>query len=147
MILTDQFILRILTDAAELVVHVGDDALDIGHRHNGVLIQSELLVRQFLKRNLASREAVPYRSLRPFALGDVAYNLRSTQDRPAAVLNWRNRHRNVILRAILSDPDGFKMINALTPPDSRQNIGFLVRQLLRQKHQHRFAYGLGTRVP
>jgi len=46
-ILADQFILGILADGAEFIVHVRNSALDIGHRHDGVLIQSELLVGQF----------------------------------------------------------------------------------------------------
>ena len=50
MILADQFLLGILADGAELVVHVSNRALDVGHRHDGVLIQSELLVGQFPER-------------------------------------------------------------------------------------------------
>ena len=44
MILADQFALGILTDGTELFVHVGNCALNVSDRHNGVLIQSELVV-------------------------------------------------------------------------------------------------------
>ena len=53
-ILADQFIFRILTDGAELVVDVSDGALDVGYCHDGVLVQGEFLVRQFFERSRAS---------------------------------------------------------------------------------------------
>jgi hypothetical protein len=52
-ILADQFILGILADGAELVVHVSNCALDVGHSHDSVLIQGELLVGQFFVPILA----------------------------------------------------------------------------------------------
>ena len=49
-ILADQFLFGILTDGAELVVHISDGALNVGHGHDGVLIESELLIGQFLEQ-------------------------------------------------------------------------------------------------
>ena len=57
-ILADQFVFGILTDGAELVVHVGNCALDVSHRHDSMLIQSELLgsfrLRDVVRQRLAA---------------------------------------------------------------------------------------------
>src|SRR5579863_2506215 len=73
MILPDQFFLRILTDGAKLFVHVGDSALDIGYRDDGVLIQSELLICQSLERLLPCRQALFDGFQRRRALGDALF--------------------------------------------------------------------------
>ncbi len=56
-VLADQFILRILTDGAKLIVHISDRALNVSDRHDGVLIESEFLVGQFFESSLAGGEA------------------------------------------------------------------------------------------
>src|ERR1039458_7968017 len=71
-ILADQFILGILAYGAELIVDVSNSALDVGHRHDGVLIQSELLIVQLFERSPAGGEAFFYSLFGPLALGDVA---------------------------------------------------------------------------
>ena len=48
--------------------------------------------------------------------------------------------------AILSDADGFEMVNGLTAPNSHQNVGFLIRTFRRQEHLYRLAQGLGWQV-
>ena len=58
MILADQFAFGILTNGAELVVHVRNCALNIGHRYDGVLIQSELVVCYFFGLSIGSGEAL-----------------------------------------------------------------------------------------
>jgi len=50
MILASKLVLGILTDGAKLVIHVHDGALDVGDRHDGVLVQGKLLIGQFLER-------------------------------------------------------------------------------------------------
>ena len=47
-ILPNQFLAGIPADGAELVIDVGDRALDVGDRHNGVLIEGKFLVSQDL---------------------------------------------------------------------------------------------------
>src|SRR6266404_3978408 len=73
-ILADQFILRIMTDGTELIVHVSDRALDVGHRHDGVLIESELLVGQVLERTLAGNQAFFQGFFGSLAFRDIARN-------------------------------------------------------------------------
>ena len=46
-VLANQFLSGVLADGAEFVVHIGDRAPDVGHRHDGVLIEGELLVKHF----------------------------------------------------------------------------------------------------
>src|SRR6266849_11019652 len=75
---------------------------------------------------------------RPLTFGDVARNFRSSDNRAIAVLDWRNRHRNVDPLAILLETDGFEMVNALTAPNSLQNVDFLFRAVRRHQHLHRF---------
>src|ERR1700691_221438 len=45
MILANQLLLRVLADGAKLTIRVGYGALVVSHFHNGVLVQSKLLVR------------------------------------------------------------------------------------------------------
>jgi hypothetical protein len=78
----DQFILGILTDVAELVVDISDRALDVGDRHDGVPIQSELLIGQFLQRLLAGGGALFQCLFRQSALGDISVRFHDPQ-RPA----------------------------------------------------------------
>ena len=48
MILADQLLPRVFADGAKLIVYISDNAVDIGQRHDGVLILiAELLVGQF----------------------------------------------------------------------------------------------------
>ena len=70
-ILADQFLLGILTDGAELLVHISNRALDISHRHDGVLIESKFLIRQLFERSLAGNEAFFHGLFRPFPFRDV----------------------------------------------------------------------------
>ena len=58
MVLADQFILGILADGAELVVYVTNCSLNVGHRHDGVLIQRELQIGQFFKLSLVDGAVV-----------------------------------------------------------------------------------------
>ena len=55
-IFADQFVLGILADGAEFVVHIGDGALNVRYRYDGVLIQSELLIRQLFQCPLVRSE-------------------------------------------------------------------------------------------
>ena len=43
-VVANQFLFGVLTDGAELFVHIGDGALDIGDGHNSMLIESKLLI-------------------------------------------------------------------------------------------------------
>src|SRR6266403_4736011 len=70
-ILADQLLLGILTDGAELLVHISNRALDISHRHDGVLIESKFLIGQLFERSLAGNQALFHRLLRPLPFGDV----------------------------------------------------------------------------
>ena len=74
-----------------------------------------------------------------FPLGGVARNFRSAYDRTAAVLNRRDGHGNVNDLAVLPYAEGFEMLYALAAPDARQNVGFFMPALGRNKHLHRFA--------
>src|SRR6266567_592241 len=77
-VLADQFVLRVLANSAEFIVHVRNRAVDIGYRHDGMLIQSEFLISQFLERSLASGEAFLHRVLGPLAFGDIARDFGET---------------------------------------------------------------------
>src|SRR5258708_19350048 len=56
-VLTDQLVFGKFADAAELVVNIGNRALDVGHGHDAVLVESELLIGQFLESTFSSGEA------------------------------------------------------------------------------------------
>jgi hypothetical protein len=71
MILADEFILGIFADGAELIVHVGNRALDVRYRHDGVLIESKLLISQFLECSLAGSEAFFQGVLGSLTLSDI----------------------------------------------------------------------------
>ncbi len=71
-ILTDQLVPGILTDGAELVVHIGNCALDVSHRYDRVLIQSELLIGQFLQLTAAGSESFLYGFFDTLPLRDFA---------------------------------------------------------------------------
>src|SRR5580704_6506167 len=71
MILANQFILRILTDGAELIVHIRDGALDVGNRHDGMLIQSELLIGELFERSFAGSETFLHGLFGLLALRDI----------------------------------------------------------------------------
>jgi hypothetical protein len=60
-----------LTDGTELVVDVSDRPLDVGDGHDGVLVQSELLIGQFFERSLAGGEAFLHALLGPLSFRDV----------------------------------------------------------------------------
>jgi hypothetical protein len=62
-ILADQFLFGVLTDLAELFVHVGNCALYVSHRYNRVLIKSKLLDGQLFQRILACKAFVHLFSL------------------------------------------------------------------------------------
>ena len=83
---------------------------------------------------------------RPLALGDVAGNFRSANNRAIAVSNRRDGHRNVNFCAILAHSHGLEMFHTLAPPDAGQNVGFLLGPFRRQQHHHRFADSLLGRV-
>ena len=55
-ILADQFLFGVLTDLAELLVHVGNSALYVRHRYDRVLIKRKLLVGQLPGCSLAGGE-------------------------------------------------------------------------------------------
>src|SRR5260370_1255514 len=48
MVLAQQFLARVFADGAELVVYVGDGSLHVGGGNNGMLVEGELLIGQFL---------------------------------------------------------------------------------------------------
>ena len=73
-ILADQFVLGVLTDGAEFLIDVGNRALHVGHRHDGVLIESELLVGQFFDGILAHGEACFHSVFRPLPFRDISAN-------------------------------------------------------------------------
>src|SRR5260221_6009138 len=83
-ILADQFILRILTDGAKLVVHVSDRALDVGHGHDGVLIEGELLISQFFESSLAGGEAFSQGIFSPLAFRNVARDFGESRSFPVS---------------------------------------------------------------
>ena len=57
-IATNEFVARVLADGAELVVYIGNGALDIGDRHDGMLVKGEFLVRQFFECPLSGGQTV-----------------------------------------------------------------------------------------
>ena len=146
MVLPDQFMSGILADRAEPIVDVGNRALNVGHRHDGMLIQSELLTGQLVQRRFFGGEALFKSVFRPLAPGNVAGNLRRPNNRALAVLNRRNRHRDLNCRAIFANPDSFEIIQPLPAANSRQNGGFLIREVGRQQHSHGPAHRLGRRI-
>ena len=63
-----------MTDGTELIVHISNRALDVGHRHDGVLVESELLVGQFLERPLAGNKAFLQGLFGSLAFRDIVCN-------------------------------------------------------------------------
>ena len=62
----------------------------------------------------------------PFALGDVARNLRGADDRAVFVPYRRNGQRNVDDAAVLAAPDSLKVLDALAAPDTLQDSRFFI---------------------
>ena len=83
--LADQFVLGILTDGAELVVHVGNRALHVGYRHDGVLIEGEFLIRQFFESNFSSGEAFLQCCFGLLARRDVGVRLQDASGPPLTI--------------------------------------------------------------
>jgi len=52
-ILADEFVFGVFADSTELVIHVSNRALNVGHSHDGVLIEGEFLIGKFFERSLA----------------------------------------------------------------------------------------------
>src|SRR5258708_18529258 len=86
-VVADQFILRILTDGAKLIVHVSDRALDVGHGHDGVLIEGELLISQFFESSLAGGEAFSQGIFSPLAFRTVARDFAESPELSRTVLH------------------------------------------------------------
>src|SRR5258707_11837769 len=70
-VLTDQLVFGKFADAAELVVNIGNRALDVGHGHDGVLVESELLIGQVFEGSLAGGQAFSQGLFRPLSFGDI----------------------------------------------------------------------------
>ncbi len=106
MILSDKFVFGILTDGAEFFVDVGDGALDVGHRHDGMLIEREFLVRQFFQRSLAGGQAFLQRFLRRSAFGDVARDFGKAPERAPVVEHGSDHDVSPEGGTVLADPPG-----------------------------------------
>jgi hypothetical protein len=71
MVLANQLLTGVLADRAELIVRIGDRALDVGKGNDGVLVQGKLLVGQVFNSTLKLRICplhvwAPSRQQRPF---------------------------------------------------------------------------------
>src|SRR5579884_1918865 len=86
------------------------------------------------------------RSFAAFRLGNVAGDLGSADDFAVRVLNRRDGERNVEQRAVFSAANGFEMIDALSPPQSREDLRLLIQAIWRNEHGDRFAHGFFRRV-
>jgi hypothetical protein len=101
--LADQFFLGILTDSAKLVVDVSDRALDIGHGHDGMLIQCELLIAQFLERGLAGGKAFLHDIFGSLPFGDVTRDLGETLVNAVVVVHGSDHDVGPENGAVLAD--------------------------------------------
>ena len=77
MILAHQFFSRILADGAELVIHIGDSSLHVSSGHDGVLVQSKLLIGKFLEHLLCCPFGFP--ALRDLLLQPPIHHLQARQ--------------------------------------------------------------------
>jgi hypothetical protein len=70
-VLAHEFLSRILADGAKLVIHIRDGPLNVCGGDDGMLVESKLLIGQFLECELAGTETLPQCLLCPFPLGDI----------------------------------------------------------------------------
>src|SRR5882757_4654727 len=71
-ILAQQLVSGVFADAAELLIDIGDRALDVGDSHDSVLIECKLLISEFFERSFAGGKAFFHRIFSPLTFGDVS---------------------------------------------------------------------------
>src|SRR3954466_7876482 len=82
-------------------------------------------------------ERVPFPSVGEPLFGNVARNVRNSDDVAQVVTNGGDGLGHIDETAILSPPPGFVMLNTFSAADSLQDLGFFVRMLLRNQKRDR----------
>ncbi len=77
--------------------------------------------------------------LGPLALGDVADDLRGPDDPAVVVLDRGDGHGHVEPSAVLGQPHGLQVLDALAVPHAIQDLLFLLDPLRRQQQRDRLA--------
>ena len=107
-ILADQFIPGILTDGAELVVHVSNCAVDVGDGHDGMLIEGEFLMGQILESSFTGGKAFDQRIFSQLAFRDVARDFGESPELSGIVVHGSDHDVGPKNRAVF--PDSLRLL-------------------------------------